>query len=118
MVMTAIFDGKKYEGPYTIDAKDVPPTPGVYLICTGSSGGEKIIALYESDDMKTHMTSNPERDEWFRNKDDGNNSYNDDALRTYYLEEKSQSIRQDIILKMVERRPYRIPCYRPPVDDF
>ena len=116
--MTAIFDGKKFEGPSSIDGEGIPSSPGVYLICTGSAGGDKIIALYESDDMRKHMVSNPDRGEWMRNKDDGNNGFNDDQLRAYDLLENSASIREDIIYKIVDRRPYRIPCYKPPTDDF
>ena len=116
--MTAIFDGKRFEGPLGIDGEGFPESPGIYLICTGSAGGDKIIALYESKDIRKDIIENPDREEWMRNKDDGNNGYGDDALRSYYLLENSDGIRQDMIVKIVERRPYRIPCYRPPMDDF
>ena len=116
--MTAIFDGKRFEGPFGIDGEEFPESPGIYLICTGSAGGDRIIALYQSVNIRKDIVGNPDRDDWMRNKDDGKNGYNDDALRSYYLLEDNECIRQDMIVKIVERRPYNIPCYRPPMDDF
>ncbi len=113
-----IFDGMDFIGPLDIDGNDVPESPGIYLICTGSSGGEKIIALYESDNMKDSIINNPKRDCWEKNRTDGNFTYNDEKLRSYYLLNNDESERQRIVKKIVERRPYKIVCYEPPRDDF
>ena len=116
--MTAIFDGNKFEGPFPITGEDFPSSPGVYLICTGSAGGDKIIALYGATDMKKDIASNPFKGDWMKAKDDGNNSFSDDALRAYYIVVDRESDRDRMITGLVERRPYKIPCYRPPMDDF
>lgn len=106
----AIFDGITYSGPIDVNGQDMPAEPGVYLICTDSAGGSKIIGVYESDDMKKSISGNPKRSCWEKNRDDG--------LEAYYFIEKDASKRERLVRRTVEVRCYKIPCYDPPMDDF
>lgn len=113
-----IFDGKDYVGPVGIDGKDVPSIGGLYLICTGASGGERIIALYESDDMKDSIVNNPDRGMWERYRMGNGDMYSDNDLRCYYIALNDQSERERLLRRTVDIRPYDIPCYRMPKDDW
>ena len=113
-----IFDGREYIGPVDIDGNDIPSISGVYLICTGASGGERIIALYLSDDMKGSIMTNPDREMWKRYRNDDGDIYSDNALRCYYIQIDDPSEREMLIRRTVDIRPYDIPCYRMPKDDW
>ena len=112
-----LFDGKEYTGPVGIDGSDVPEKGGVYLICVGSSGGERIIALYAADNMKKSLTENPKRECWNRYAVN-NDMYSDGSLRCYYILVENPSERDALITRTVEIRPYNIPCYEAPKDDW
>ena len=114
--MSAIFDGKRFEGPNPIDGEGTPDSPGVYLICTDSAGGEKIIGLYQSDNMREHMRNNPERKDWEPHV--ANEGFGRSSLHSFFIVIEKESDRLSMIYGIVDRRPYRIPCYRPPADDF
>lgn len=106
----AIFDGIKYDGPISIDGAQMPHEPGVYLICTDSSGGSKIIGVYESADMNSSITGNPKRACWEKNKDG--------KLEAYYFIEPDRAKREKQVRRTVDDRYYKIACYDPPKDDF
>ena len=115
--MSAIFDGKRFEGPNPADGEGTPDSPGVYLICTDSAGGEKIIALYQSDNMREHMKNNPERKEWMPHVTK-EGEYGGGSLHSFYIIIEKEKDRLDMLYGIADRRPYRIPCYKPPEDDF
>lgn len=115
--MSAIFDGKRFEGPNPVNGDGTPDSPGIYLICTDSAGGEKIIALYQSDSMREHMKDNPEREEWeLHATKEG--EFGGGSLHSFFIVIEKENDRLDMIYGIVDRRPYKILCYRPPTDDF
>ena len=113
-----IFDGNDYVGPVGIDGDDVPSVGGVYLICTGASGGERIIALYDADDMKESIQTNPDRDLWNKYRMGDGDMYSDNGLRCYHIRIDDPSERERLVRRTVDIRPYGIPCYRMPQDDW
>jgi hypothetical protein len=106
-----IFDGNKYEGPVPVTGEDVPNGPGVYLICTDSAGGIKILGVYESDDMRMSIANNPKSKCWKENCDNGLSAY-------YLMMDAPQTKREDLCRRTIENRWYRVVCNDPPMDDF
>ncbi len=94
-----------------MDVNDIPARPGVYMICTESSGGMRVIGVYWAKDMAKDSLSNPWRDQWKSHMDKGIFAY---VSEEPYSERDGPLICGDI----VTTRFYTVPCYDPPREDW
>lgn len=106
----AIFDGTDFKGSLPISGEGLPSSAGVYLICTESAGGIKILGVYEGADMLASMKSNPKSECWKKHEDKG--------LDVYYFVEDDPSKRERLCRKTIDGRWYDVVCNDPPMDDF
>lgn len=114
------FDNIEFDGPFDIDGIDeIPDYPGVYLICTEASGGLKIIGVYEGENVKMSIRTNPKRECWERNMSNGPNAYKKKITLTgYSLNEPDKDKREQLCRRIVSNRPYRVVCNDLIRDDF
>lgn len=117
--MMSIFENTKFEGPVSTDGEHVPSSPGVYLVCTYASGGDKILGVYESEDMRASLLSNPKRQCWEKNKLTGSDTYSGNIeLTVHYFVEPDRRTREKLCRKIIDNRPYKVICNDPIADDF
>lgn len=108
--MPEIFDRMRFQGPLTMDGMDLPSLSGIFIIGTLSSGGIKMLGIYQADDMKRAFLNHDKRACWTNHQDHG--------LNLYYLEVQDERERERICRKMVMDRWYPVPCVDRPQDDF
>ncbi len=82
---------------------EVPARRGIYLVCTESSGGIKIIGVYGSDNMSKSFAENKYAKKWSEYEDDGMFIYfSKDTLDALNLEMKVRDI--------IDTRFYDVVC--------
>ena len=104
------FDKYEFTGP--VEIRELPSSPGLYLITTDASGGIKLLGVYDGgNDMKTSAEKNPKKGCWQKNRKDT------DPV-TYYILEDDARRRDSICRSIIDRRYYEMVCNDPPRDDF
>ncbi|MGN1045325.1 MAG: hypothetical protein ACI4Q9_05165 [Candidatus Methanomethylophilaceae archaeon] len=100
----------EFNGPY--GPEGLPDEPGVYLVCTESSGGIRILGVYEGDDMRSHASTNPRSPEWKDHEDNnGIFFYGSGTIR-------DRDARVSKVLDIIDTRPYDVPCVDRIADDW
>ena len=103
-------DRYDFIGP--VEIRDLPPSPGLYLITTDASGGIKLLGAYDGgNDMRSSAEKNPKKDCWQKNRKDT------DPVAYYILEDDAKK-RNSICRSIIDRRFYEMVCNDPPRDDF
>jgi len=100
----------RFQGPLSMDGTDLPSQSGIFIVGTLSSGGIKMLGIYDADDMKGAFLNHEKKDCWKNNQDRG--------LNLYYLEVEDPREREKTCRKMVMDRWYPVPCVDLPKDDF
>ena len=105
-----IMRGVDFGEPMSMDSV-LPDGPGLYLVCTESSGGIRIIGAYAAENISESFLLNEFRDTWKDHIDDG---------LMVYVSPMDSDIRTltDKCLDIIDTRFYSIPCVRMPVDNW
>ena len=100
----------EFEGPFEMDVK-APESAGLYMVCTESSGGIRILGIYHADNIGQSLTSNEFKEKWIECIDMG--------LFYYYSETDIPSYkREEKVLDIISTRPYDVLCVNPIKDDW
>ena len=102
--------GVDFTGPCGADA--LPGSPGIYLVCTESSGGIRVLGVYESDDIRSHVSSNPRAREW-GSYEDGNGIFFYGSGPITDRDARASKVRD-----IIDTRPYAVPCVDRIEDDW
>lgn len=101
----------EFHGPAVLGST-VPSHAGIYLVCTESSGGIRILGVYESKDMSSYMTENTWSQKWKEFEDNN-------GLFVYWSGEiPDEKDRAAKVWDIIYTRPYDIPCVSRPKDDW
>lgn len=84
---------------------------GIYLVCTQSSGGVRIIGAYAAENIRDSFRRNEFRDSWKDHMDDGLMMY--ESVIDSGLDELTERC-----LDIIDTRFYPVPCVRMPTDDW
>lgn len=94
-----------------VGLEGIRPGPGVYLVCTESSGGMRVIGAYWAEDMASDALANPWRDRWAEHDDGG--------LFAYCSESPFDAVDGPAVCAdIVTTRFYDVPCYEAPREDW
>ena len=91
---------------------ELPDYPGIYLVCTESSGGIRILGVYGAQDMRSDFEENEWSSEWGSHEDN-------EGLFVYWSTEMGGE--DDIDSKVwdiIYTRPYEVPCVKRMADDW
>ena len=59
-------NGYSFDGPFKLDADELPSDPGVCLVCTESGYGIKVMSIEDAGNIRECITNNKRRDCWKR----------------------------------------------------
>lgn len=100
----------EFKGPFPME-KEAPESAGLYLVCTESSGGIRLIGVYEADNIRESIETNEFREKW--------NDYVDMDLFYYYSEsDMSPEKRFEKCRDIIDTRPYAVTCVNAICDDW
>ena len=100
----------EFEGPFEMGIK-APESAGLYLVCTESSGGIRILGVYDADNIDQSLASTEFKEKWVECTDMGLFYYYSEMdIPSYRREEKVQDI--------ISTRPYDVLCVKPIKDDW
>lgn len=105
-----IMRGVDFGNPMPMDG-EIPPSPGLYMVCTESSGGIRVIGVYAAENIRESFMTNEYRDSW--------SDYEDSGLFLYVsvLDENIETLDAKCI-DIIDTRFYTTPCSKIPGDDW
>jgi hypothetical protein len=59
-------NGYWFDGPFKLDADELPADAGVCLVCTESGYGIKVMSIEDAANVRTHIAKSKRRDCWKR----------------------------------------------------
>ena len=110
MVIDMMMRDIEFLGPEPL-GYELPDHSGIYLVCTESSGGIRILGVYGADDMRKDILENPFSKDW--------KGYEDNCgLFVYWSEELPYDTVQTKVWDIISTRPYPVPCVKRLEDDW
>ena len=91
---------------------ELPDYAGIYLVCTESSGGIRIIGVYGAQDMRGDFPLNQFKDEWSRYEDNN-------GLFVYWSTDMGNiDVINPKVADIIYTRPYPVTCVKRLEDDW
>lgn len=101
----------EFHGPEPLGT-ELPDHPGIYLVCTESSGGIRILGVYGAEDMRKDFESNEFAESWEQYEDAN-------GLFVYWSGDMGDKDEvSSKIWDIIYTRPYPVPCVKRPEDDW
>ena len=91
---------------------ELPDYPGIYLVCTESSGGIRMLGVYGAQDMRADFKVNEWAPQW--------KSYEDnEGLFVYWSTDMGTiDVINPKVWDIIYTRPYDVPCVKRMEDDW
>lgn len=91
---------------------ELPKYAGIYLVCTESSGGIRILGVYGAQDMRSHFESNEFADSWREHEDR-------EGLFVYWSKDMGNvDVVNPKVWDIIYTRPYPVSCVKRMEDEW
>jgi len=96
-------NGYWFDGPFKLDADELPTDAGVCLVCTESGYGIKVMSIEDAANMRQHIAKSKRRDCWKRVAEK-------DVIDIYIAPMAGKDDRAKAVVKIREGRRYKLAC--------
>jgi len=96
-------NGYWFDGPFKLDADELPTDAGICLVCTESGYGIKVMSIEDAANMREHIAKSKRRDCWKRTAEK-------DVIDIYIAPMAGKEDRVKAAVKIKDGRRYKMVC--------